>query len=156
MKFFTNRHAGMVLLILSASLMGYVVLSDWAFVEMRDGMRIGGFPIAFLALCILFSGLILLDREEGAALLPDMAELTLAGLAKIIAFILGGLVLAFYHERIGFAALCIPFLVMTSLFMGQRGGRAMALYAVGICVALFGILRALDFDLNLLPAGMGI
>lgn len=156
MTTFTNRHAGLVLLALTGALALYVSSSDWAFVEMRDGMLIGGFPLAFLAMCLWFAGFIAFESTARDVQLDDVEELTPLGLGKILAFVIGGLILAFYHERFGFAGLCILFLIMNGLFMGQRRLRTMLAYAVGVCAALYILFNLLDFELTILPPGMGI
>lgn len=153
---FTDRMAGFVLLALSAGLGLYVTTSSWAFREMRDGTLIGSFPMAFVALCLLFAALIAFAKDAGAETLDDMADVSLRGVAKIGAFLVGALLLAFYHEVLGFVGLCLAFLVMNALFMGQRKPLGLVVYAACVCAALFFLFSLLGFELTVLPRVLGV
>ncbi|MDA8586078.1 tripartite tricarboxylate transporter TctB family protein [Rhodobacteraceae bacterium] len=156
MTSFTDRQAGYVLLTASGLLALYVVFSDWAFVEMRDGTLIGSFPMAFVALCLLFAARIAFAREAREQKLEDVAELTATGIAKITAFLVGALLLAFYHETLGFVGLCILFLVMNALFMGQRKPVGLLIYSACVCAALYLLFTLLGFELTVLPTVLGV
>ncbi|EEE35513.1 hypothetical protein RKLH11_4191 [Rhodobacteraceae bacterium KLH11] len=153
---FTDRQAGFVLLVVSAALGLYVVTSNWAFEEMRDGTLIGSFPMAFVALCLFFASLIAFAKGAPAETLDDVADISLPGAAKIGSFLIGALLLAFYHEDLGFVGLCIAFLVMNALFMGQRKPLGLAIYAACVCAALFFLFTLLGFELTVLPRALGI
>jgi len=156
MSRFTDRLAGLLLLAVSSALGLYVILSDWAFEEMRDGTLIGSFPMAFVGLCLLFALLIAVAAEARETKLEDVSDLSLRGAAKIAAFLGGALLLAFYHEDFGFVGLCLLFLTMNALFMGQRKPVALALYAACVCAALFFLFTLLGFELTVLPRGLGV
>ena len=153
MSRFTDRQAGLLLLTISSALGLYVVLSDWAFEEMRDGTLIGSFPMAFVGLCLVFALLIAFASDARTTVLDDVSDLSLRGVAKIAAFLVGALLLAFYHEDLGFVGLCLLFLIMNALFMGQRKPVTLALYAASVCAALFFLFTLLGFELTVLPKG---
>ena len=150
---FTERQAGLLLLAVSLALGLYVILSDWAFVKMRDGTMIGSFPLAFLGLCLIFAVLIAFSGDARETELEDVTDLSFRGAAKIAAFLVGALLLAFYHEDLGFVGLCLLFLIMNALFMGQRKPVTLALYAASVCAALFFLFTLLGFELTVLPKG---
>ena len=150
---FTDRQAGLLLFAVSLALGLYVVLSDWAFEEMRDGTMIGSFPLAFVGLCLVFALLIAFAADARETELKDVTDLSLRGAAKIAAFLVGALLLAFYHQDLGFVGLCLLFLIMNALFMGQRKPKALAIYAISVCAALFFLFTLLGFELTVLPKG---
>lgn len=156
MKSFTDRQAGYVLLTASILLGIYVFFADWTFVEMRDGTLIGSFPMAFVALCLIFSTAVAFARGAKEETLDGVAELSTVGVSKIVAFLVGSLLLAFYHQTLGFAGLCILFLVMNALFMGQRKPMGLVIYAVCICTALYLLFTLLGFELTILPSVLGV
>ncbi|MEM9910532.1 MAG: tripartite tricarboxylate transporter TctB family protein [Pseudomonadota bacterium] len=156
MRNFTDRSAGLFLLCLSVALALYVVTSDWAFVEMRDGTLIGSFPMAFIALCLVFAGRIALAKDALTQTLEDVGDMSVTGALKIAALLGAALLLAFYHERLGFVGLCILFLVMNGIFMGQRKPVSLLVYAACVCAALFLLFMALGFELTVFPQSFGV
>jgi len=133
---------------LLAPVVVYIMASDWAFEPMRDGVLIGAYPIAYLALAIVFAALLL----RGAAAhekLPDFEDVNLAGLLRIAIFILASVGLTFGHENYGFVMLCSVFVAIVSWFCGQRWLPGIALYSIGVALALFAVFNLLGFDLSI-------
>lgn len=148
----SNRHAAFAMLVLSLSLLIYVGTADWTFIEMRDGTMIGAFPLAYVGLCLLFACIIGFGKN-GPELLENARLPHLTGLFRIALFVAGGLLLAFFHENLGFVTLAMVFLAMNAWFMGQRRISALAIYCLLVCTLLFALFTSLGFELTVLPTG---
>ncbi len=60
----TNRGVGIVFLVALLTLLAYLFTRDWAYIKLRDGIRLGFFPIAAVALMILTAVGLIFDRHH--------------------------------------------------------------------------------------------
>ena len=146
----TNRKGAILLLVLLAPVTIYVLAARWTFTAMRDGFLIGSFPLAYLSLCLFFAFVTFLDSS---ALQPlhEFQELSVAGLARILVFIVAAIFLTFWHETFGFILLCTLFVALVSWFAGQRSALLISIYSITVAIALFTAFTLLGFDLTIAP-----
>lgn len=115
----SNRGIAMMLLVLVLAIGLSIWQSDWAHRVLRDGFRLGGFPMIGVGLMVLCIGVLMFDRRA-RLIEPEVASVTLLS----VVVVLGGLVLLLVifqlYWLLGFAPSVTLFVAGVALALGFR------------------------------------
>ncbi len=138
----TNRGVSIVLAFTFGAIALSILLSDWAYRELRDGFLLGGFPIFALAM-IAISLLILAIDNRSTETEPGMAALH-GGVLLVMGAVLLGLAATFaLMWIIGFVPAAALFIITGSFILGCRPAWKAVAIGVGASITIRIILAAL-------------
>jgi hypothetical protein len=139
----SNRGVALLLMVVLAAIAIYIWQSDWAHRVMRDGFRLGGFPMIGVILMAIFAGVLIFDRRA-RLVEPELASLTLFS-ALVALGLLALLYLTFQaYWLIGFAPSVAIFVIGVAVALGYRPVWIAILTGLGTAV----VLRVIAFALG--------
>lgn len=142
----SNQGIGACITIVVGMLVMYLANTDWVYQELRDGFRLGFFPIAS-AVAMLACGLAMLVDGRRHEVIPDVARSGWLDWAVAI----GAMAVCYlYFElawRIDFLLVTPIFLAGATYVLGVRPLRAAVLAGVLIAVVVYGMFWLIGIDL---------
>ena len=142
----SNRGVALLLMVVLVAIAIYIWQSDWAHRVMRDGFRLGGFPMIGVILMAIFAGVLIFDRRS-RLVEPELASLTLFS-ALVALGLLALLYLTFQaYWLIGFAPSVAIFVMAVAVGLGYRPIWIAVLTGLGTAIALRAIAYALGVSM---------
>lgn len=147
----TNQGAACTILAALLCVAVCLLLSDWVFVRVSDGFRLGTFPLAYLLLTITLIASTALDSRRNLTL-AHLEDISMVGLLRVCVFISASLGLAFFQELTGFIPWAFVLALTTGMAMGQKSPFILLVYSMGSALAFFAVFYALGFSISAGPS----
>lgn len=142
----SNRGVALVLMVLVLGVGLYIWQSDWAHRMLRDGFRLGGFPMIGVALMAICTALLIFDRRA-RLIEPEIASVTLLSVVVVLGGL--GLLLVVFelYWFVGFAPSVTLFVAGVALALGFRPVWVALATGAGTALALSAIAYLLGVQL---------
>jgi len=142
----SNQGIGACITVVVGALVLYLANTDWVYQELRDGFRLGFFPLAS-AVAMLACGLAMLVDGHRHDVIPDVAR---SGWLDWAVAIAATAVCYLYFElawRIDFLLVTPIFLAGATYVLGVRPLRSAILAGVLITIVVYGLFWLIGIDL---------
>jgi len=146
----TNRGIGIIFTIVLVAFLIYLQLSPWVHRTVRDGFKLGFFPVLAIVLLIIFSVLLIVDprRNEIPEALKNFSLKSFLG--GIVILIATGCYFAIMQE-IGFLIVTPIYLILFIYLLGMKSWRTCVVSALIMTVSVYAAFSSIGIRI---PAGI--
>ncbi len=142
----TNQGVGVVLTVLLGAFLIQLLLSDWVHRDLRDGFKLGFFPVVGVIAMLLCTVALLFDshRREVEA---DLGGVHWKSWVYCVVVLAGCYVYFETSQRFGFLLASPVFLFVLTYFLGVRPWTSALAAGAIMTVAVYGVFRMLGITL---------
>lgn len=142
----TNQGVGVVLTIILGAFLIHLLLSDWVHMELRDGFKLGFFPVVGVIAMLLFTITLLFDSHR-REVEGDLSGINWKSWIYCVVLLAGCYVYFETSQVIGFLLASPVFLFVLIFFFGVRPWTSALAAGAFMTVAVYGVFRILGITM---------
>lgn len=142
----TNQGVGVVLTVLLGAFLIHLLSSDWVHRELRDGFKLGFFPVAGVIAMLLCTVALLFDAHR-REVEEDLGAIGWKSWLYCVVVLAGCYLYFEASQTIGFLLASPVFLFVLILFLGVRPWTSALLASAVMTVAVYGVFRMLGITM---------
>ena len=146
----TNQGVGTIFLAVQIAFLIYLQLSPWVHREVRDGFTLGFFPVLAVVLMMIFSLILLFDKQRGE-ILKELETFTGKSFIGGILILIGTGCYFGIMEEIGFLIVTPCYLIIFIYLLGLKSWRTCVISSLIMTVTVYAAFSAIGVRI---PAGV--
>lgn len=146
----TNRGIGIISTIALVAFLIYLQCSPWVHRTVRDGFKLGFFPVLSVVLLVIFSILLIIDSRR-KEVPKELADFTFKSFLGGIAILLATGAYFAIMEEIGFLIVTPIYLIIFIYLLGMKSWRSCVVSALIMTVTVYAAFSSIGIPM---PAGL--
>ena len=143
----TNQGVGALLTVILGAFLIHLLLTEWVHRDLRDGFKLGFFPVAGVIIMMLCTIALMLDSHR-RRITDDLRDIEWKSWLYCFAALIGWYVYFELSQLLGFLLVSPVFLFVLMYILGVRPWTTAATAGVVLTVMVYGLFRMLGIALS--------